>query len=184
MAHTVTAATAQYDPKLRTYLYLNSLGILTVSVVGLAIIPLWVFVGWWWSKRHFETLSCILTDRAVVIKKGVFFRAEKTIPLDSIQDVSFHEGPLMRRLALSQIKIETAGQSAAQGSSEGTLVGLIGAEAFRDAILEQRDRITGHDATPRIDDTVSTHELLTEIRDSLRRIERQLATANGAVPQA
>lgn len=176
MTRSPVLAEAQFDPKLRTYLYLTSLWWLAISVIGLVLVPVWLFAGLWWSRRYLEALSCVLTERALVIKKGVLFRSEKTIPLDSIQDVALHEGPLLRRLGLAQIKVETAGQSAAQGSSEGALVGVVDSVAFRDRILEQRDHVAGHGPTPKRPAPEATSaELLVDIRDSLRRIERHLA---------
>jgi len=41
-------------------------------------------------------------------KKGIFFRVEKTIPLENIQDLTFNEDPLLRYLDLRVLKIETA----------------------------------------------------------------------------
>ena len=37
-----------------------------------------------------------LTTNALEIRKGVFMRAEATIPLNRITDVRVHDGPLMR----------------------------------------------------------------------------------------
>lgn len=179
MTRSPVLAEAEFDPKLRTYLYVTSLWVLAISVIGIALIPVWLFAGIWWSRRSFEALSCVLTERALVLKKGVLFRSEKTIPLDSIQDLALNEGPLLRRLGLAQIKIETAGQSAAQGSSEGSLVGVVDSIAFRDRILEQRDHVAGHRSeAARPISEVTSEELLVDIRDSLERIERHLAQSN------
>lgn len=65
-------------------------------------------------------------------------QVEKTIPLENIQDVTFIEGPLLRRFNLSVLRFETAGQSANQGS-EMKLVGVIDAALLRQRILAQRD---------------------------------------------
>src|SRR6185312_5906915 len=68
---------------------------------------------------------------------GILFTVEKTIPLENIQDVTFVEGPLLRRFDLAILKIETAGQSQGQAHAM-ELVGIIGAQAYRSAILERR----------------------------------------------
>jgi putative membrane protein len=115
-----------------------------------------------------------LTDRSLHLRKGVWFKVDKTIPLDKIQDVALHHGPVMQSLGLCTLRVETAGGSA-QGTADAMLTGVVDAEAFRDAILEQRDLVTANvgAAAPTSSDT----ELLGEIRDSLHRIETLLARA-------
>ena len=46
-------------------------------------------VGWgqWYARRSFEMLRCELHERTLVVKRGILFRVEKTIPLDKIQDL-------------------------------------------------------------------------------------------------
>ena len=70
--------------------------------------------------------------------KGILVQVEKTIPLENIQDVTFIEGPLLRRFNLAILKIETAGQSQGQAHAM-ELVGIIDAQAYRNAILTRRE---------------------------------------------
>lgn len=162
-----------FSPKLKTYYYLSTILALAITVVGIVVIPIWLFVGAWWAKRHYESLKLSVTDRSVVIAKGVFFKQELTIPLDKIQDISIREGPLLNALGLLGLRIETAGQrNAATGQSEADLIGVIDARQFRDTILAHRDALAQSDkATPASDSTLS---LLTEIRDALVRIENRM----------
>ena len=67
-------------------------------------------------------------------------QVEKTIPLENIQDVTFIEGPILRRFHLSTLKFETAGHSAGQ-ANDMHLTGIIDAHAFRDRILAARDAL-------------------------------------------
>ncbi len=102
----------------------------------------------------------------------MFNRSESTIPLDRITDLHLHDGPLMRRYKLRGLKVETAGQSGQSAKSEGDLLGVVDALQFRDAILLQRQKVTGAEpaaAAPR--PAVDATGLLTEIRDILARIE-------------
>jgi putative membrane protein len=112
----------------------------------------------------------------------VIFRSEKNIPLDKIQDVGMVEGPLLRKLGLVQLSIETAGQSSAQGAADASLVGIIDARAFRDAILEQRDRVVGAAPASASEPqdragSNSSHDVLVEISASLGRIESLLKSS-------
>ena len=80
---------ARFDDKLRTYWFLQFVLILLATVVGILILPIWL-LGWgqWYVRRNFDMLMCELHERTLVVKRGIFFRVEKTIPLDKIQDLS------------------------------------------------------------------------------------------------
>ena len=137
--------------------------------------PIWFFLGWGIYQKSFDAMSFELTERALNIRKGFIFRTEKSIPLDKIQDVGMKEGPLLRRMGLSSLMVETAGQSNPQGLSDAMLTGVIDAPAFRDAILDQRDRVVAL-GTPTSSPTAPSQPagdegVLGEIRDSLVRIE-------------
>ena len=79
---------------------------------------------------------------------GVYFRKESTIPLDRITDIKLYDDPLMRFYGLRAIRVETAGQSGANASSEGNLIGIVDAVEFRDAILRQRELLMEGAPTP------------------------------------
>lgn len=164
---------ARFDTKLPKYWMFSTLFVLLISFIGIPFIPIWLIVGWGIHHKQYERLSCTLTERSLNIKRGLLFRAEKNIPLDKIQDVAMKEGPLLRKLGLASLSIETAGQSAPQGGSDAALVGIIDSPSFRDAILDQRDLIVSSGfSTPKAAETTeSDAAVLVEIRDSLQRIE-------------
>ena len=163
---------AQFDPKIAPYdRWLISL-VLLITLVGIPLIPFWLLLSLWYGPEHLRRISARLTTQAVEIRKGVFFRKEATIPLDRITDVRLRDDPLMRMHRLRGLKVETAGQSGQNAGSEGDLVGVIDAVAFRDAILLQRQRVLDAEpsaAPPKA--AVGATDLLTEIRDILARIE-------------
>jgi putative membrane protein len=161
---------AQFDSKLRSYWFLQVLLICVVTLVGIVVVPFWV-LGWgqWYVRRAFDALRLELHERTLVVKRGILFKVEKTIPLDKIQDLTVKEGPLLRFLGLSSLKVETAGQGT-PGASEADLVGIVDPREFRDRVLAQRDATAGSRPVASTlgrepDDTV---KLLTEIRDLLR----------------
>jgi len=163
---------ARFDDKLRTYWYLQLVLLFVVSVAGIALLPIWL-LGWgqWYVRRAFESLKCELNERTLVVKRGIFFQVEKTIPLDKIQDLTVKEGPLLRWLGLRSLKIETAGQGT-PGASEADLVGIVDPIDFRDQVLRQRDSMSAVPALqPSSDEGApGTAESLTEIRDLLRHM--------------
>ncbi|MEE2907474.1 MAG: PH domain-containing protein [Planctomycetota bacterium] len=124
-----------------------------------------------------DTWECTLTNRAVHVKKGLFVKVKKTIPLEKITDVGSVQGPIMRRFGLHALSFETAGQSGA--GTSGALVKLLGiedSEAFRDLVLDTRDAANqGQVNTPAaVAKPASDDQLLRDIRDSLLRIEDRM----------
>ncbi|MDP6957143.1 MAG: PH domain-containing protein, partial [Planctomycetota bacterium] len=88
---------------------------------------------------------------------------------DKITDLALHEGPILRALGLTCLKVETAGQS-----SQGALLSLVGIRdslAFRDAVLAQRDLIASSGAPPAPPVADDAPDVLSDIRDTLGRIE-------------
>jgi putative membrane protein len=169
---------AEFNPRLKTYLHVTTIFLLTITVVGILLIPFWLIFGRAYVNRYFNGLFCELTTRALHFKKGVWIRTEKTIPLDKIQDLTFKEGPLLRYFGVSYLKIETAGQSA-QGISDMTLYGIIDARNFREAVLDQRD-ITTDKGTSDTGSSASTQsdavlETLKTINETLGRIEKKMS---------
>lgn len=167
-----------FSPKLRIYMFAYATLVVVASIVGILLLPFWLVLGPIWIRRYHGALRCDLTERSVIVAKGLIFRRELTIPLDKIQDISIREGPLLSAFGLLQLRIETAGQSnSATGKSDADLVGLIDARQVRDRILAQRDALTSFEKQPVAVD--SSHQLLTEIRDSLLRLEGAMQPGGG-----
>ena len=194
-------AQVSFHPNLRWYRYLQGALTLVATVVGIAALPIWAFAGWWWSVRYWEAMECELGERTLSIGYGVWFRTEKSIPLEQIQDVSVVHGPLLNWLGLTKLKVETAGQGASEQAA-GDLVGVEEPIVFRDAVLEQRERLSdrrsgslpsagttdvgsadaGTGAGEAAADSAggrATAELLADIRDAVLRIEERLGHRAG-----
>lgn len=172
-----TLLQAEFDPRVQRYVrWLVSL-ILLITVVGLPLIPFWLLFSLSYAPRALDRLSATLTERALEVESGVYFRKQSTIPLDRITDIRLHDDPLMRWCGLQGIRVETAGQAGSSASAEGNLVGIIGAVQFRDAILAQREALTAAPAAlaaaPPATAPVPAGDaaLLAEIRDLLQSID-------------
>ena len=147
--------------------------LLIMAVVGIPLIPFWLWFSLWYGPESHRRMSGRLTAQALEIRKGVFFRTESTIPLNRITDLRLHDDPLMRHYGLRGLKVETAGQGGTTGS-EGNLVGIIDAVEFRNAVLLQRQRESAAEPTQESASAAGTSGLaglLTEIRDILARME-------------
>lgn len=170
---------AEFDPRVRTYWLMSGALLLAIMIVGLPLLPFWFVFGHALTGRYLRRMRCVLTEKTFEFGKGVLVRTEKTIPLDKITDLGLVQGPLMRFFGLEALSIETAGQSA-----EGPLVKLVGiveTRRFRSAVLEQRDRLVAARAQEAPAPAAPSAEaLLTEIRDTLARIEHHLKKAKSA----
>lgn len=161
---------ANFDPRVKVYLWLQVAAILAATGVGLLALPFWAVLGPIWANLYFPTIEARLSDRALVYRHGVWFRQEMSIPLDKIQDVSLHTGPILNALGLSTLKVETAGGG--QTGSSAVLVGVMGSEDFRSEVIRRRDHIAAGGKSIESGEL----ELLREIRDSLKRLETLMAS--------
>ena len=167
---------AAFDSKVCTYWLLSGALILTLTIVGIPLLLLWFPIGSVFTKRYLDRMDCLLTDKALKVRKGIMVRIEKTIPLEKITDMGMVQGPIMRHFDLYTLTIETAGQS-----GQGALVSLTGiedAKSFREAVLNQREAMSATSArsTPEAvrQEPFDASSVLSEIRDSVLRIEANL----------
>lgn len=173
-----TLLEAEFNPKVKTYWLLSGALILFVTVVGIALLPFWFLLGNYVTGRYLSHMYCRLTPRTLEVGKGWLVRTEKTIPLDKITDLGLVQGPIMRYMGLQALSVETAGQSSAGALVK--LIGIVDSEGFREAVLDQRDRVVealeGGDEAPAALAPASdgSREVLVEIRDVLQRIEGRL----------
>lgn len=132
---------AEFNPLIRPYLVVTIGSYMALTIVGIPLAILWFLgVGQWWARHYFQKLECHLGEKTLRYRKGILVQIEKTIPLENIQDVTFIEGPILRRFHLSTLKFETAGHSAGQANAMH-LTGIIDAHEFRNKILEARDAL-------------------------------------------
>ena len=166
---------AEFDPKLVPYGRWAVSGWMIITLGGIPLIPFWLLWSIPYAPKLMARLAARLTPTSLEISKGVYFRSDATIPLDRITDVRLHDSPLMRQFGLQGLRVETAGQSGQNASSEGQLIGIVDAVAFRDAILRQREAVQSGTVSASVASSPpaasSDVELLTEIRDLLRSID-------------
>ena len=177
MSEEIIIKKAEFNPKTSYYWLLSGTIILTVTIVGIPFLLLWLPLGILITRRYLDRMECTLTNKTLKVGKGILTRVEKTIPLEKITDMGMVQGPIMRGMDLHKLTVETAGQS-----GPGALVALLGivdAIEFREAVLKQRDALAssgGPGPEPASADPALPTQLglLTEIRDSLRRLEDKL----------
>lgn len=173
---------AEFDPKIKSYYLWATTIVLCLTIVGIPFAILYFLLGNWFISKHIENLGCLLTERTLEIKKGIFNKTESTIPLEKITDLQMFQGPIMRHFGLRGFKVETAGQSSGPaGGSLVNLIGIVDAVDFRKTVLDQRDALASGGQTaiiaqsvPASEATDGSAEILSDIRDVLVRIESKL----------
>lgn len=165
---------ATFNPAVKTYWLISLLLVSTISIVGIPFLIISIPIFFLISSKVLSAMSAIVTERKIVVKRGVFNKEEKSIPLEKITDVAMVQGPLMRVFNLYRLSFETAGQSA-----QGALVSLIGindADTFRETILVQKDKLlTSTSVVPEQNTDESSD--MKELIESVKRIELLLEKA-------
>jgi len=172
---------AEFDDAVRYYVTSTVIA-LSCTIIGIPLLLIFVPLTYLIRKIEYENIECTLHERTLVVKRGVFNKVEKTIPLDKITDLAIRQGPIMRLCKVEAIMVETAGQSSGIQALV-FLVGIRDAKGFRNAVLKQRDRLEDGDSEPRrprpasspaIGEGDDATALLRDIRDTLTRIEQRL----------
>jgi membrane protein YdbS with pleckstrin-like domain len=136
--------------RVRVIAYLVCAGLL----IGLLLTCVWIFLwfilrfwlGWLlplivlyicgvacFAVTWVKVLRYGLTDAALLINKGIWFKSRKTIPLDKITDLEFIQGPLLRFFGMWIIKVQTAGTGSQMPVA--MLIGVRSPEQIREEIL-------------------------------------------------
>ena len=101
--------------------------------IGLLLVVLYLCGVAYFSVAWVKVLRYRLTDKALLVEKGIWFKSRKTIPLDKITDLELVQGPLLRVFGMWIIKIQTAGT--ASQTPVAMLLGMIEPEQIREEIL-------------------------------------------------
>lgn len=158
---------SSFNPKVKTYWLVSFVFVLSITVIGIPLLIIAIPLFFWLADKMLKAMSATLTERKLIVKKGVWFKVEKSIPLEKITDVAMSQGPIMSYFGLQQLSFETAGQSGA--GALVSLIGIIDAAEFREAILTQKDNITLPTLAPHAEENASELQNLTA---SVQRIEK------------
>lgn len=175
---------AQFNPSVKSYWLVVFAIVSGLTVIGIPLLIVTLPIVYLVCKRILEAMSATLFERKLVVKRGVFFKVEKSIPLEKITDVALVQGPLMRAFGLQQLSFETAGQSDA--GALVSLLGVEGAEGFREAILAQKDALMLSSSDNAPNEAVPLPSDIQTLTESVQRIEALLtqlvdakSTSNG-----
>ena len=166
---------AEIDEKVKQYWLVLGLIICFFGVVTILALPLIIPIVLFACNKYLKALSVELFERKLSVKKGVFVKVEKSVPLEKITDISMVQGPLMRAFGLYRLNFETAGQSG--DGALVTVIGIIDAEQFRERVLQQKDAIAGVHANPE-QPSENQDPLLTSVQN-IETLLKTLVEKNG-----
>jgi uncharacterized membrane protein YdbT with pleckstrin-like domain len=109
--------------------------VVVVAAVVLLRFSVWPWVTW-------QTTRYVLTTRRVIIRRGVFGRSGRDIPLTRVNDVSFHHTLFERMLRCGTLTIESAGEHGQVVLPEVPNVELTQREVYR-CVEEETRRLGG-----------------------------------------
>jgi len=170
---------AKISPQALRYSLMSVAATLALTVIAIPALPIVLPFAWWYYRRFYATLEVVLTSRELQVSRGVLHRQEKSIPLEKVTDLAVIQGPIMRMMGIKGLQVETAGQSSGPGGALVRLIGIEDTDGFRDDALDQRDKVTDSPSSPDDGGGDGTTELLTDIRDSLIRIEARMQGDQG-----
>lgn len=125
------------DSKYLRIMMFNRIFVFTLMVVAFLVIHyftnedfdfVWQFFSIWsglflvvllYGYLKFKTLAFAVREKDIVFKRGVLVLKSTIIPFNRIQHVAINQGPLMRWMDLSNLKIFTAGGSTSDLSING-----------------------------------------------------------------
>ncbi len=129
-----------------------------VAGVAWLILGLYPFIAWWFTLY-------VLTNERLIARSGILSRHGLEIPLEQINDLSFHQSIVERVLRCGDLLIESAGE---QGQSRFS--NIPEPEQFHSLLYRVREErskaLQGHQtaALPEGDDSVSRLERLARLQ--------------------
>lgn len=79
------------------------LGVSGIALVGWVVLGLYPLISWWFTLY-------VLTNERLITRSGILSRHGLEIPLEQINDLSFHQSILERVLHCGDLVIESAGE--------------------------------------------------------------------------
>jgi membrane protein YdbS with pleckstrin-like domain len=106
--------------------------------IGICFLFLRFLSAVWWPALSWSRWGYRLTDRELLITRGVLFRSVTAIPVTRVQHVDVLQGPFEQWLELARLQVHTASGLGADGTIPGLERPV--AEALRDQLVRAEER--------------------------------------------
>ena len=83
-----------------------------VAAIRIALLAAMAATAVWWLLRYWKwtTTHFVITTDRLVFRSGVLAKSGREIPLDRLNDISFHQGLFERMIGAGDLMIESAGE--------------------------------------------------------------------------
>jgi membrane protein YdbS with pleckstrin-like domain len=108
--------------------------IITYISIFAGLILVLAFLSCLLTKLYIDSISYEILDTEISIKKGLFVKTRAIIPFRTITNLVVKQGPFDFLLGISNVIIQTAGESA-KAEPEGLLIGIYYAQDLIEEIL-------------------------------------------------
>lgn len=122
----------------------NITGIVFILIAWILAFIFTFLIAYFFAKLAYKNWRYALTNDALRVEKGIIWKRYVSIPYERIQNIDILRGIMARILGLSDLHIQTAGQSTTSGfslfsSSEGRLpgLGITDAETLKDELIKR-----------------------------------------------
>jgi len=106
--------------------------------IGVSFLFLRFLTALWWPVLSWQRWGYRLTDRELLITRGVLLRSITAIPVSRVQHVDVLQGPLEQWLELARLQVHTASGLGADGSIPGLERPI--ADQLRDRLVHAEER--------------------------------------------
>ncbi len=70
---------------------------------------LWLWHSVWYPPRRYQAWGYRIDDKVLETRSGKLFQTTRLLPLNRLQHVDLHQGPLERMFGLARLELHTAG---------------------------------------------------------------------------
>ena len=102
----------------------------------IAVLLLLIVFILFWVQLYCKSVVYSLNDTEMTWKRGVWFKKTGIVPYNRITNVDISQGPVMRLFKISNLQIQTAGNSGGKAGSEISIIGVEDAEPLRAFIMD------------------------------------------------
>ena len=68
---------AEFNEAVTTYWLVNGMLVCVLTFFGILFLPVWYFVGKYFTKKYLDSHRCTLTNRNLKVAKGILTKVEK-----------------------------------------------------------------------------------------------------------
>jgi putative membrane protein len=126
---------------------------LLAVLVFAALAGLWGFLSW-------RATTYVVTGNSFRLKRGVFQKSERTIPLDHVQSVDTVQGVIQRVFDVYEVRVETASGGTSEPDASLSALDRAAAQALRREIEGSQGERAEETAGPTVLRKLSTGDLL------------------------